>query len=261
MNKEEDEKNIDKIDKGTLYQSMNAGINFIKSQQWNIAYYSLLMLGAIIGAFKLLWESMDQVSLDSLQWMRIVFALLAIFASILILRVSNKLYENYETDLKKKQGIIDKFSDGRENYSNAVIKVFEDYPEVEDEFNKRPDIGIRNTNFIVGLHRKILLIGAIFSIFYFSLKLFTYLNLWRDVKMENSVVALLFILGNEKCKFKLKKLEYKTELAKLMINRIDKIEEYTRNKEMDGLSIIITGDLSKNNITFTIKEAEKKIDK
>jgi len=177
-------KGEDKIDIGVLSQNINSGINFIKSQQWNMANYSLLMLGAIIAAFHLLWYSIDFIC--SLLWiMRIIFALLAIFAAIFTWIYSNKLYKIYETDLMKYQGIIDKLSNSdNDNYSYTIReKVFKKYPDIKDEFNRR-DIGKRNTAFIIWLHRTVTLIGVIFSIFYFSFKLYICFILWMFVEMD-----------------------------------------------------------------------------
>lgn len=198
--KRRNEKNIDKIDIGTIYENINTGINFVKSQQWNMANYSLLMLGAIIGAFELLWNSVEVINPDQLQlqWiMRIGFTVLAIFATIFIWIYSYDLYEIYEKDLDKYQNIIDNLSNSKnDNYSYTLReKVFSKYPDVKDEFYIRSRIGKSNTKFIIRLHSRVALIGVIFSALYFPLRLFFYLIL-RDFALGMFVgVTLLAFLG------------------------------------------------------------------
>lgn len=161
----------DKIDLSTKEQDLCSTIIFTKSQQWNMANYSLLMQGAIIGAFELLWNVTD----CKLQWMRIPFAALAIFASIWISVYTNRLFKVYKANLDKYQGISDKFTTREpDNYSDSLHDIFNNYPEIQDEFYERLDAGIKNTNLIIRLLQRIPLYGTIFSIFYFCFKLSIY---------------------------------------------------------------------------------------
>jgi len=160
----------EKFDINTIAQNTNGGILFTKTQQWNMANYSLLMQGAVIGAFELLWNSTDHEQI--LQWTRIVFAVLAIFASILVAVYSYRLFKAYKIDSSRYQEIYDKLSNREHNnFSKTFKDVIENYPELENEFYERPEIGKRNTTLIVKLHYRVSLIGTIFSVFYFCFKI------------------------------------------------------------------------------------------
>ena len=106
MKQMEEDKKEDKIDIGAADQNMSAAIQFTKSQLWNMANYSLLMQGAAVGAFELLWNSTECI----FKWTRIPFAILAVIASIMIAVYTSKLFKAYKTDLERYQGIIDKFT-------------------------------------------------------------------------------------------------------------------------------------------------------
>jgi len=215
-------------------QSMGAAIQFTKTQQWMTAYYGLLLQGAVIGAFELLWNSVDCTS--PLKWTKILFALIAIIATIFVAYYGNKMFGVYKKDLSRYQGIVDKFTSRDVGYlSETVKKLIKDYPELEEEFYTRSDVTKRQSSFIVTMLRWVFVIGIFFSLLYFCFKVLIYFQKMEGFKMSltnfqliSILVAIVFvIIGSvsaialiKNCyDLKLKRFDFARECCKIVLNK------------------------------------------